>query len=184
MNAEQIRLVRIANGIMQKDFAELIGVPIGTWANVETGRQPLYDEARANAVRVIKELDCDLSILDTGISFGKATKAFRDTLADVTKSAPKEEEKSIFHQIAEEIADVLARKNHDYGDSFHDIYEEFGDLSTYMRLTDKMGRLKSMVQGKEMKVDDEPLVDVYRDIAGYCILTLVSRQRLEEDGGM
>lgn len=87
----------------------------------------------------------------------------------------------LFHEIAKQIADTLARKNHDYGDSFHKVYSKFGDLSTFIRLQDKMGRLESLISGKDMKVKDEPLVDVYKDIAGYCILTLVSMYRLREE---
>lgn len=86
----------------------------------------------------------------------------------------------LFNSVANEIANTLSRKNHDYGDSFHKIYSEFGDLSTYIRLTDKIGRLKTLIN-KEAKVKNEPIEDAYRDIAGYCILTLVSKQLLQNN---
>lgn len=84
-----------------------------------------------------------------------------------------------FYNIAQEIADTLSRKNHDYGDSFAKIYEKYGDLSSLIRLTDKIGRLETLASGKEAKVLDEPLVDVYKDIAGYCILTLAIKLKLQ-----
>lgn len=86
----------------------------------------------------------------------------------------------IFRKVASDIAELLIKKNHDYGDSFHDVYAQFGDLSTYIRLTDKLGRLKNLVKQVDMRVD-ESIEDVYRDIAGYCILTLVSMKRLGRD---
>ena len=88
---------------------------------------------------------------------------------------------SLFHEVAQEIADTLARKNHDYGDSFQKVYKEFGDLSTFIRLSDKMGRMETLVKGIDPKVSNEPLEDVYKDIAGYCILTLVSKRQIKED---
>lgn len=80
-----------------------------------------------------------------------------------------------------DIADILAKKNHDYGDSFHKVYEEFGDLSTYIRLSDKVGRLKTLMT-HEAQVQ-ESIEDVYRDIAGYAILTLLSIKRIQPSEG-
>lgn len=64
LSIKDIRLVRIANGIMQKEFAELIGIPIGTWSNVERGFAKLHAEVGAKAVSALKELGCDFSVLD------------------------------------------------------------------------------------------------------------------------
>lgn len=86
---------------------------------------------------------------------------------------------TIFYQVAHQIADILARKNHDYGDSFHKLYEKFGDVGTFMRLFDKLGRLETLIQGNE-QIKDEPIEDVFKDIAGYCILTLVSKEILKK----
>lgn len=86
---------------------------------------------------------------------------------------------SLFHNIAEDIARTLAQKNADYGDSFHKVYQEFGDLSTFIRLMDKLGRLESFVRQHHMHVENESLEDVYKDIAGYCILTLASKRKID-----
>ena len=94
-------------------------------------------------------------------------------------SLSQEEKDELFFSTAGHVANILKRKNHDYGDSFFKIYKEFGDLSTLIRITDKIGRLESAVSGKEYKVTDETVDDVYKDIAGYCILSLVSKQRIQ-----
>ena len=57
MKIEEVVAVRIENGIKQIEFAELIGIPIGTWSNVEKGRQPFYSYRQAQALRVLHELD-------------------------------------------------------------------------------------------------------------------------------
>ena len=49
----------------------------------------------------------------------------------------------MYKQIASKIADTLEKKNHDYGDSFHKVYEKYGMLSTVIRLSDKIGRLET-----------------------------------------
>lgn len=90
----------------------------------------------------------------------------------------QEQKDEMFRKVASELAEVLVKKNHDYGDSFHKVYEKFGDISTYIRLSDKLGRLANLVKQVDMQVD-ESIEDAYRDIAGYCILTLVSRMRMD-----
>lgn len=192
LSAKQIRMIRIANGVSQKDFAELIGVPQGTWSNVELGNQPLYAEIQAKAVLQLSELGCDFSILKQNVDFpkytrilanGKITNVTNDKEESVNTEEPvvtlQDMKDRLFDYIAEEIADTLKRKNHDYGDSFHDVYEQFGDVSTYIRLSDKLGRLATLVKGIEEQVKDEPIEDVLKDMAGYCILTLASKERLK-----
>ncbi len=79
---------------------------------------------------------------------------------------------------------ILGKKNHDYGDSFYKIYAKHGDFSTWIRLEDKVGRLENIVSGKEMLINNEVIEDIYLDIAGYCILSLASKQKLSEEGGL
>lgn len=61
---KDIRTIRIANGISQIDFANLIEIPVGTWSNVELGNQPLYKEMKAKAIQALKDLECDFDVLD------------------------------------------------------------------------------------------------------------------------
>lgn len=52
----QIRGLRLTAGITQKDFAEVMEVPQGTWSNVEIGNHPLYAEHASKAENIFKEL--------------------------------------------------------------------------------------------------------------------------------
>lgn len=90
----------------------------------------------------------------------------------------QEEKDKLFLKVATHVAETLAKKNHDYGDSFHNVYAKHGDVSTFIRLTDKLGRYETSVLGKELQVDDENVIDVLLDIAGYAILTVASKERL------
>lgn len=74
-----------------------------------------------------------------------------------------------------ELANVLIRKNHDYGDSFGDTFRELGAVSGLTRFIDKANRLKTLtVQSEQAAVDSETLADTWLDAAGYAILNLIN----------
>lgn len=72
---------------------------------------------------------------------------------------------------------IYSDKNHDYGDSFGETFEELGAISAVTRITDKINRLDSLMT-KEQKVKDESILDTLIDLANYCIMTLIE---LEEE---
>ncbi len=75
-----------------------------------------------------------------------------------------------FKDMAQEIVDLVIRKNHDYGDSYFQIREDFGPASFIIRLADKFNRLQTL-QSKPNKVE-ESIEDTIKDIMGYCLLEL------------
>lgn len=164
MNREDISLFRTQRNLSQRVFAELIGIAQSDLSEIETGKRTLtpYMEKR------IKE------------TMGRYDRGY---MAMMSKGLNEEKPNTLyetFHKVATDIANTLSEKNHDYGDSFFDVYKKFGDQSTYIRLADKLGRMETLISGKEVLVKNEPLEDVLRDIAGYCILTLVSKTRLKQ----
>lgn len=78
------------------------------------------------------------------------------------------------------LADLLKRKNADYGDSFSERPYLLPKLSTassaYVRLSDKFHRLRTLLALTEQdrRVVEESIEDTLRDIAGYCVLLLAS----------
>lgn len=76
-----------------------------------------------------------------------------------------------FQQITTEMLNTYIAKNHDYGDSFNQTFEEFGLISSIIRLSDKLNRLKKL-KDSTAKVD-EPIKDTLLDMANYCILTIM-----------
>lgn len=78
-----------------------------------------------------------------------------------------------FRDIANELADLYEKKNSDYGNSFGKSIEKYGKIAALTRISDKFNRLESLMSGKEQKVDDEKLEDTLKDMASYCIMTLI-----------
>lgn len=85
-------------------------------------------------------------------------------------------------EICEEINDLYARKNHDYGDSFHQTFVEEGMAMARIRLGDKFNRFKTLSRAGEQKVDDESIRDTLIDLANYAIMTVLEMEVVDHDG--
>ena len=78
--------------------------------------------------------------------------------------------------ICKEINALYARKNHDYGDSFHQTF------TPRIRLGDKLARFKSLTKSGVQEVKDESIRDTLIDLANYAIMTVLELddQKAEE----
>lgn len=76
--------------------------------------------------------------------------------------------------IAIDIAELVEKKNHDYNNSFDKTLEEYGDTTYFLRIEDKLSRLKSLTTN-EAKVTDESAIDTLKDIVGYTLLMLKNK---------
>ena len=65
---------------------------------------------------------------------------------------------------------LFKKKNADYGNSFVD----FGQIGILVRIVDKLNRILTLTNSKRVCVDDEPLVDCYRDLYNYSILYVLA----------
>lgn len=92
-------------------------------------------------------------------------------------------EKVLQHKaICDELNKLYEKKNHDYGDSFHQTFVEEGLTMTRIRLGDKFSRFKTLSRltnsdSDEQQVTDESIRDTLMDLANYAIMTI-----LEMDG--
>ena len=83
-------------------------------------------------------------------------------------------------QICMALNALYARKNHDYGDSFHETFLEEGMAMSRIRLTDKLKRFKKLSKNPDLRqVGDESLKDTLLDLANYAIMTVLE---MEETG--
>lgn len=82
--------------------------------------------------------------------------------------------------ICEELSTLYERKNADYGDSFHKLFEEEGMASSRIRLTDKLNRFKRLSKNYEQNVKDESIRDTLIDLANYAIMTVME---IDRNGG-
>ena len=83
--------------------------------------------------------------------------------------------------ICNEINRLYARKNHDYGDSFHQTFVEEGMDMARIRLGDKFNRFKTLSRGGDHKVNDESIRDTLIDLANYAIMTVLEMEVAEHD---
>lgn len=84
-------------------------------------------------------------------------------------------------EICTEINELYAKKNHDYGDSFHQTFVEEGMAMARIRLGDKFNRFKTLSRGNEQKVNDESIRDTLIDLANYAIMTVMEMEVADHD---
>lgn len=77
--------------------------------------------------------------------------------------------------------ELYAKKNHDYGDSFHQTFIEEGMAMARIRLGDKFNRFKTLSHNQNQKVSDESIRDTLLDLANYAIMTVLEMDIKEEE---
>lgn len=77
-----------------------------------------------------------------------------------------------FSGILCEMRETYEKKNADYGNSFSETIDEFGFIPAVARINDKVKRIKNIVKGQKMNVN-ESFRDTLLDIANYCVLTIM-----------
>lgn len=79
-----------------------------------------------------------------------------------------------FRKIAEEIGDLHEAKDKAYGSSFQTTYEKLGIISAVTRISDKYNRLCNLAVNKDIDNLGESLEDTLKDMAAYCIMTIIA----------
>ena len=85
-----------------------------------------------------------------------------------------------FGEIAKEMTDLYARKNHDYGDSFSEMFNEYGMTSVLIRISDKYRRLKTLSKGDALV--NESIRDTLMDLANYAVMTIIELENIYGKG--
>ena len=81
-------------------------------------------------------------------------------------------------RICEELNALYAKKNHDYGDSFHISFVEEGMSMPRIRLGDKFNRFKNLSRNTNPEVTDESIRDTLIDLANYAIMTILEMENV------
>lgn len=87
-----------------------------------------------------------------------------------------------FGRIQVEMCDTFKSKNSDYGNSFSQLYQEFGDngiITAAVQISHKYHRFMNLIKGAPAKVN-ESLRDTLLDLANYCVLTVMELDKAEE----
>lgn len=142
----------------------------------------LVDGQMSEAIEVLNE---ERKTMDVSPNYkGKHPKT-REELDEIRKKRI-EERKSIpdnvfkHKQLCKELNEIYAKKNTAYGNSFGDTFKSLGLISAITRMSDKWNRIVNLSKHPERnKVEDESLVDSLKDLANYCLMTVLEL----EDGG-
>lgn len=117
----------------------------------------------------MKELGFDLKGDE---SYGELMDLMIERFKDGGKE-PIQKKYDLHKSICDELNKTYISKNHDYGDSFGETFEDLGIISAITRITDKLNRLKNLITSDEQLVKDESIDDTLKDMANYCIMTCI-----------
>lgn len=87
-----------------------------------------------------------------------------------------------FKKIATELGELYAKKNKAYGNSFSDTYKKLGIISAVTRISDKYNRLCNLATNPDIDNLGENLEDTLRDMASYCIMTVMELENAKPIG--
>ena len=83
-----------------------------------------------------------------------------------------------FETITNKMLDTYKAKNHDYGNSFSELFKDCGMTYAYGHMAEKLSRIKSLMKD-EAKVKGESIKDSLYDLANYAILTIMELEKGE-----
>jgi hypothetical protein len=85
-----------------------------------------------------------------------------------------------FKQIATELGELYDKKNTAYGNSFSETFKKLGIISAVTRISDKYNRLCNLATNANIDNLGESLEDTLRDMASYCIMTVMELENKKE----
>lgn len=103
------------------------------------------------------------------IKLSRLSEAIYQALNTDIEADYKPDNVSQYKSIVNSLTNTYIAKNEDYGNSFEESLDEFGEVAGVVRIGDKFNRAKNLM-GKEAEVDDESKIDTYLDMANYCIM--------------
>ena len=92
-----------------------------------------------------------------------------------------QEERQAISQACDQLKEILLKKNHDYGNSFGETFNELGPISGLTRFIDKVNRLKELILNDDQEINYESLNDTWLDAAGYAILNYIHTKKLQPE---
>lgn len=86
-----------------------------------------------------------------------------------------EKERTIL-DIATEIGQLVEKKDKDYNSAFSKTLKEYGDAAYFLRIDDKLNRLKNLLLRSKDAEINESVEDTLKDIVGYTLLMLKEKR--------
>lgn len=111
--------------------------------------------------------------IDSGINIGieKALHEIQKGQKETMLESNTERHKRVCYELNR----IYDQKNHDYGDSFHESWKNYGITMAAIRIGDKYNRLRNLTSknGVFQNVANESLRDTLLDLANYAIMTVM-----------
>lgn len=96
----------------------------------------------------------------------KTRKEIKKNLSEGLKDmAGSDTHKATFESVLDEMKELHAKKNKDYGDAAHVNFLKYGPVASLSRLSEKMQRAEHILLSGKCEVKDEPLTETLIDIA-------------------
>ena len=124
------------------------------------------------AMRTANHLDSDKLLLNGVLGLNGESGEVSDHLKKHLFQGHDLDKTDRHAEICSELNELYRRKNADYGDSFGKSWDEEGYHAFTVRGGDKMNRIKQLFKN-EAQVSDESIIDSLRDLANYCIMTVM-----------
>lgn len=86
-----------------------------------------------------------------------------------------------FQQVSAQLCKLYEAKNAAYGDSFSTTFKKLGLISAVTRIRDKYNRLCNLATNPNVDDLGESIEDTLRDMASYCIMTVIELNRDENN---
>lgn len=81
-------------------------------------------------------------------------------------------EENTIVDIAKEIGELVEKKDKDYNHAFSKTLKEYGNVAYFLRIDDKLNRLKNLMLNNNNAEVKESVEDTLKDIIGYTLLML------------
>lgn len=86
-----------------------------------------------------------------------------------------------FRKVADELGNLYEAKNKAYGNSFGETFQKLGIISAITRISDKYNRLCNLATNPDIDNLGESLDDTLRDLASYCIMTIIELNKSNQE---
>ena len=136
-----------------------------------------------DALECIKRLDYEQTVLRNTMAVSESPE--QDVVKKLLQNY-KNSKLGKHNELCKLLHEIYANKNADYGDSFTEMFAEFGIITAITRIGDKFNRLKNLYKNQSQQVKDESVRDTLLDMANYCIMTVMemyNQKKTTKNGG-
>lgn len=175
------------NGIDWEGFINAMKEPLGGFDDVfkgfnhVSGAEP--SKKTLDTIKTSEHINPDgrLTKFLHDLGEGIREKVEKQLTEGLKEMADSDTHNATFESVLDEMKELHAKKDKDYGSAFHKSFEEFGVTAGVVRLNDKMERVKSLVKNGKAEVKDDSLLDSLKDLGCYAVMLYVELKNKEND---